>query len=39
MKLPRYLGISLGTRGVLQLRGWQIEDSQLRERDVMIRED
>jgi len=39
MKIPRYLGISLGTRGVLQLRGWQIEDSQLRERDVMIRED
>ena len=39
MKIPRFLGISLGTQGVLQLRGWQVEDSQLREREVMIHED
>ncbi|MGA9855452.1 MAG: hypothetical protein WBR29_09280 [Gammaproteobacteria bacterium] len=36
---PRFLGISLGTKGVLQLRGWQIEDGQLWEREVAVRED
>jgi [CysO sulfur-carrier protein]-S-L-cysteine hydrolase len=39
MKIPRFLGISLGIKGVLQLRGWRIESGHLQELEVNIRED
>ncbi|MGH8400918.1 MAG: hypothetical protein ACRESU_07435 [Gammaproteobacteria bacterium] len=35
---PLLLGISLGTKGVLQLRGWRIEGQQLAELGIRISE-
>jgi [CysO sulfur-carrier protein]-S-L-cysteine hydrolase len=35
---PLLFGVSLGTKGVLQLRGWRIEGQQLAELDVRISE-
>lgn len=39
LQVPRFVGISLGTKGVLQLRGWQIEGGVLHEQPVTIIED
>jgi len=39
IKIPRFFGISLGTKGVLQLRGWLVDNANLRELEVTIRED
>lgn len=39
MKTSRFLGISLGTKGVLQIRGWCLDGNDLREQEVTIRED
>jgi [CysO sulfur-carrier protein]-S-L-cysteine hydrolase len=39
MKIPRFLGISLGTKGVLQIRGWRLDGDDLREQEVTIQED
>lgn len=39
VKASRFLGISLGTKGVLQLRGWLVDGDHLRELAVTIRED
>ncbi len=39
MHIPRFLGILLGTKGVLQIRGWRLYDNELREMQVAIHED
>lgn len=38
IEVPYLLSISLGTKGVLQLRGWRIDGAQLTALDVGIRE-
>ena len=38
LSVPRFLGVSLGTKGVLQLRGWRIDGARFRELEVAIRE-
>ena len=38
LSVPRFLGVSLGTKGVLQLRGWWTDGARLRELEVAIRE-
>lgn len=38
ISVPLLLGISLGTKGVLQLRGWRIEGQQLTGLDISISE-
>jgi [CysO sulfur-carrier protein]-S-L-cysteine hydrolase len=39
MGIPRFLGISIGTKGVLQIRGWRLDGDDLREQEVTIQED
>ncbi|HVC37662.1 MAG TPA: hypothetical protein VNF46_04580 [Gammaproteobacteria bacterium] len=38
LSVARFLGISLGTKGVLQLRGWRVVGASFREMEVTIRE-
>ncbi|MDE2090650.1 MAG: hypothetical protein KGJ08_01955 [Gammaproteobacteria bacterium] len=39
IRIPRFLCTSLGTKGVLQLRSWRVDDTNLRELGITISED